>query len=234
MNFFLLHVQSLNGVYINGVKLDSNKAKELQEGDIVQFGVSKVADEPAEFMYTFYENLPIKRTLKETSQDAVDGPKYPMKRIRLDDDREAEAKKRILQKSVTNNENSDKVTEKKVCDSQVTSSQPDLGCSDGANESVRSKKHHDRHKQPDWSPYQDYKEKMLLKDKEADEKAREYEKRLQVMQEQLKAKDVQQIDLKNALAEEKKRHDEQAREMDIMLKQKQEEMDEQLRLKQVC
>ncbi|KAL4238164.1 E3 ubiquitin-protein ligase rnf8 [Mactra antiquata] len=79
--------KSLNGVYINDKKLEPLTKYELQDGDVVQFGVKTSAENPVEeFVYKYYTGLKIKRVRKP--EDSVDG--ISEKRLKLDGNHQSE------------------------------------------------------------------------------------------------------------------------------------------------
>ncbi|KAK6182079.1 hypothetical protein SNE40_009843 [Patella caerulea] len=61
--------KSLNGVFINGKKLDSQNATTLNDGDVIQLGVRNTGDKQ-EFIYRFSMSAKVKRARRE-SDDSV-------------------------------------------------------------------------------------------------------------------------------------------------------------------
>ena len=85
----------------------------------------------------------------------------------------------------------------------------------------------------EWSPYQDYKEKVQQQEEEMTRKMKEYEAKLNEMQTALKEKEEKQEAMKNELEEERKKREDHMKEMEDILKKKQEEMEEEMKKKEV-
>ncbi|CAC5378866.1 RNF8 [Mytilus coruscus] len=175
--------KSLNGVFVNGKKLEPVCPQKLVDGDTVQFGVTKNSEEPAEFLYRFHTNLKIKRA-RPKSLDEVD--------------------------CATPKRQKPMPLEGKAVTCQGTSNQ----------------------KHPEWSPFQEYKDKLKQQEEEMARKMKEYEQKLSEMNSVLKDKEEIQAAMKNELEEEKKRREENMKEMEETLKKKQEEMEDELRRKE--
>ena len=86
--FIFMPLQSLNGVFINGKKLEAMTSTTLHDGDIVQLGVQTSPESPAEFLFQYHTALKVKRVRK--AEDTVDGLKSSGKRPRLEGSNEAE------------------------------------------------------------------------------------------------------------------------------------------------
>ena len=76
----ILFLKSLNGVFLNGKRLEPLQFHELSDGDIVQFGVKEKPDSPAEFQYRYYTGLKVSRK----AEDFKDGSSSNVKRIKLE------------------------------------------------------------------------------------------------------------------------------------------------------
>lgn len=63
--FYIL--QSLNGVYVNGIRLKPLEETGLSDGDRVQLGVALCPDNDAEFVWIYYRNFRVKK--RETAKD---------------------------------------------------------------------------------------------------------------------------------------------------------------------
>ncbi|VDI42300.1 E3 ubiquitin-protein ligase RNF8 [Mytilus galloprovincialis] len=87
-------------------------------------------------------------------------------------------------------------------------------------------------KNPEWSPYQEYKDKLKQQEEEMARKMKEYEQKLSEMNSVLKDKEETQAAMKNELEEEKKRREENMKKMEETMKKKQEEMEDELRRKE--
>ena len=67
--------QSLNGVFINDIKLAAQTLRPLVQGDLVRLGVAAAPTLQPEFVWTFHERLLVRRVHKRPSSgDAGDGP----------------------------------------------------------------------------------------------------------------------------------------------------------------
>lgn len=83
-------LQSLNGVFVNGKKLEPHTSCTLNENDTVQFGVPKAGEEVAEFIFKFHYKIKVKRA-RPKSSDEIDSSTsaqtnvnhYPLKRVKL-------------------------------------------------------------------------------------------------------------------------------------------------------
>lgn len=59
-NFFPFF-QSLNGTFVNGVKLCPEEPRVLNEGDLVQLGVAENAEKPPEFVWKYFTQYLVKK-----------------------------------------------------------------------------------------------------------------------------------------------------------------------------
>ena len=59
-----IYFQSLNGVYINGVKLAVLNEHTLKDQDVIQLGVPKEPGAMPEFQWKFYQQLRVKKIAK--------------------------------------------------------------------------------------------------------------------------------------------------------------------------
>ncbi|KAL8590356.1 hypothetical protein ACOMHN_006472 [Nucella lapillus] len=60
--------KSLNGISVNNTPLKPLQPYTLREGDVVQLGITKDADSPAEFVYRFFFSLKLRREPKASKQ----------------------------------------------------------------------------------------------------------------------------------------------------------------------
>ena len=78
----LFSFQSLNGIAVNGDRLEASEPYTLQDSDIVQLGVPASPGTPAEFVYRFFTSLKVRRepTKRKKRPCAEDGS--PPKRLK--------------------------------------------------------------------------------------------------------------------------------------------------------
>lgn len=197
--------QSLNGVAVNGERLQANVGVPLGEGDLVQFGINPSSDSPAEFVYKYFSAARIKRPVKRSSgkADSTTGSSH-LKKSRL----AACSKSSIDSQSLTDQ------------DDNVSSSQD-------VNAGRRSEM------KQNWSPFREYKEQLSEQDKLAKQKLKEYEEKLAEMQRLLKEKEVAEAVMKQELEEEKTKAEEQEKIVEELL-HKEEEMKSEMEEKEVC
>ncbi|XP_064601283.1 E3 ubiquitin-protein ligase RNF8-like [Liolophura sinensis] len=202
-NWFIQDNKSLNGVAVNGERLQANVGVPLREGDLVQFGINPSSDMPSEFVYKYFPAARIKRPVKRSSDkvDSTTGSSH-LKKSRL----AGCSKSSIDSQSLTDQ------------DDNVSSSQ-DINAA--GRSGIKQ----------NWSPFREYKEQLSEQDKLAKQKLKEYEEKLAEMQRLLKEKEAAEAVIKQELEEEKNKAEEQEKIVEELL-QKEEEMKSEMEEKE--